>query len=165
MVLELTKHIIAAKSLFFGTSYFLILPLPHGWGITKSYLEPDVHSTVRKENLIWVEAGQTDQVVFHPIKKIALDLMIKIRRGKYDNPEIKGVQITSQGSQVVGNHQALYFIGEVKQGLIKKKSAKTLRFFFYCPELKRTISLHLTGECQDADLMEIYESLTALECH
>ena len=165
MALEFTKHIIAAKSLFFGTSYFLILPLPKGWGITRSYLEPDVLSTVRKENLIWVEAGQTDQIVFHPIKKIALDLMIHIKRGKHDNPELKGVEITSQGSRMISGHEALYFIGEIKQGLIKKKSAKTLRFFFYCPELKRTISLHFTGQCQDADLMEIYDSVTALECH
>jgi len=165
MALELTKHIIAAKSLFFGTSYFLILPLPMGWGITRSYLEPDVHSTVRKENLIWVEAGQTDQVVFHPIKKVALDLMIRVRRGKHDNPEVKGMKISSQGSRVINGHEALYFIGEVNQGMIKKKSVKTLRLFFYCPELKRTVSLHFTGKCQDADLVEIYESVTALECH
>jgi len=165
MAFEPTKHIVAAKSLFFGTSYFLILPLPHGWGITRSYLEPDVHSTVRKENLIWVEAGQTDQIIFHPIRKIALDLMIQVKRGKHDNPKLKGVQITSQGSRMIGNHQALYFIGEVKQGLIKKKSAKTLRLFLYCPELKRTISLHITGQCQEADLMEIYDSVTGLECH
>jgi len=165
MSLELTKHIIAAKSLFFGISYFLILPLPKGWGVTRSYLEPDVHSTVKKENITWVEAGQTDQIVFHPIKKTALDLMIQIKRGKHDNPELKGVQITSQGSQMISGHQALYFIGEVKQGLIKKKSVKTLRLFFYCPELKRTISLHFTGKCQDADLMEIYDSVTSLECH
>lgn len=112
-----------------------------------------------------MEAGQTDQIVFHPIKKVALDLMIKVKRGKHDSPEIKGVQITSQGSRMISGHEALYFIGEIKQGLIKKKSAKTLCLFLYCPELKRTISLHFTGQCQDADLMEIYDSVTALECH
>jgi len=165
MALDLTKHIIAAKSLFFGTSYFLILPLPHGWGITRSYLEPDVHSTVRKENLIWVEAGQTDQIVFHPIRKIALDLLIQVKRGKHDNPDFKGMKITSQGSRVISGHEALYFIGEVNQGMIKKKSAKTLRFFFYCPESKRTISLHFTGKCQEAELIEIFDSVTSLECH
>jgi len=165
MALELTKHIIAAKNLFFGTSYFLILPLPVGWGITRSYLEPDVHSSVRKENLLWVEAGQTDQIVFHPIRKIALDLMIQVKRGRHDNPKLKGLQITSQGSRVISGHEALYFIGEVNQGMIKKKSAKTLRLFFYCPELKRTISLHFTGKCQEAELMEIFDSVTSLECH
>lgn len=112
-----------------------------------------------------MEAGQTDQILFHPLKKIALDLMIQVKRGKHNNPKLKGVQITSQGSRMISGHQALYFIGEVNQGLIKKKLAKTLRLFFYCPELKRTISLHVTGKCQDADLMEIYDSVTGLECH
>lgn len=165
MILEATKHIIAANNFFFGTSYFLILPLPRGWAITKSYLEPDVHSTVRKEDLIWVDAGQTDQIVFNPLKKIALDLMIQIKRGKQGYPKMKGVQITSQGSSMVGNHEALYFIGEVKQGLFEKKLAKTLCLFFYCPELGRTLFLHFTGKCQDSELMEIHESLRALECH
>jgi len=165
MAFEPAKHIIAAKSQFFGTSYFLILPLPHGWGITRSYLEPDVHTTVRREDITWVEAGQTDQIIFHPIKKTALDLMIQIKRGKHDNPELKGLQIASQGSRMISGHEAFYLIGEVKQGLIKKKSAKTLRLFFYCPELKRTISIHFTGQCQEADIMEIFNSITGLECH
>jgi hypothetical protein len=165
MPLDLTKHIIAAKNLFFGTSYFLILPLPQGWGITRSYLEPDVHSSVKKENITWVEAGQTDQIVFHPLKKVALDLIIQIKRGKHDGLDTKGVQISSQGSQMLSGHPASYCIGEVKQGLIKKKSAKTLRLSFYCPELQRTLLLYFTGKCQDADLMEIYNSIPFLECH
>jgi hypothetical protein len=165
MPLELKKHIIAAKNLFFGTSYFVILALPKGWGITRSYLEADVHSSVHRGNLTWVEAGQTDQIVFNPLKKVALDLMIRIKRGKHEGLEVKDVQITSQGSQVVCGHPASYCIGEVKQGLINKKTAKTLRFFFYCPELQRTLFLHFTGKCQDSDLMEVYDSLPSLECH
>jgi hypothetical protein len=162
---DLTKHIIAANNLFFGTGYFLILALPTGWGVTRSYLQPDVHSTIQRGNITWVEAGQTDQVVFHPLKKIALDLMIQIKRGKHEGLEVRGVQISSQGTQRVCGHLASYCFGEVKQGLIKKKSAQTLRLTLYCPELQRALSLHFTGKCQDADLIEIYESLPFLECH
>jgi len=165
MSLEVQKHIIAAKNLFFGANYFIILPLPIGWRITRSYLEPDIQSNVQKDNLTWVDAGQTDQVIFHPIKRVALDLMIQIKRGKHNGLDTKGVQISSQGSQMVCGHPASYCIGEVKQGLIKKKTVKTLRFFLYCPELQRTLFLHFTGKCQDADLLEIYESVLFLECH
>ncbi len=165
MSLDLTKHIIAANNLFFGTGYFLILALPNGWGITRSYLQPDVHSSIQRGNITWVEAGQTDQIVFHPLKKIALDLMIQIKRGKHAGLEVKGVQIFSQGTQMVCGHPASFCLGEVKQGLVKKKSAKTLRLFLYCPELNRTLFLHFTGKCQDADLIEIYDSLPSLECH
>ena len=165
MPLDLTKHIVAARNLFFGTSYFVILALPSGWRITRSYLEADVHSRVQRENLTWVEAGQTDQIVFNPLKKVALDLMIQVKRGKHEGLELKDVQVTSQGPQIVCGHPASYCIGEVKRGLMKKKTAKTLRFFLYCPELQRTLFLHFTGKCQDVDLMEIYESVLSLECH
>jgi hypothetical protein len=165
MPLELSQHIVAARNLFFGTSYFVILSLPNGWAITGSYLEPDVHSSIQRENLTWVEAGQTDRIVFNPLKKIALDLMIQVKRGKHGNTGIKGVQISSQGSKMVCGHPASYCIGEVKQGLIKKKIFRTLRLSFYCPELNRTLFLHFTGKCLEADLMELFDSIPSLECH
>ena len=165
MPLELTKHIIAARNILFGTGYFLILSLPEGWKITRSYLEPDVHSAVQREHITWVEAGQTDQIVFNPLKRIAFDLMIQIKRGKHDGFQVKNVQISSQGTIMVCGHPASYCIGEMKQGLIKKKMVKTLRLSFYCPDLNRTLILHFTGNGQDADLREIYESIPSLECH
>jgi hypothetical protein len=165
MPLELTKHIVAAKNLFFGTSYFVILALPNGWRITRSYLEADVHSRVQRGNLTWVESGQTDQIVFNPLKRIALDLMIQVKPGKQEGLSVKDMQISSQGSQMVCGHPASYCVGEVKQGLFKKKLAKTLRLFLYCPELNRTLFLHFTGKCQDTDLMDICESIPSLECH
>lgn len=162
---ELTKHIIAARSIFFGTSYFLILSLPKGWAITRSYLEPDVHSSVQRENITWVEAGQTDQLLFHPGRKVALDLMIRIQRGRHESLDSKGVQIFSSGLLSVMGHPGSYFIGEVKQGLLRKKTARTLRLTFYCPELDHTLFLHVTGQCTDADLKEIHQFLPFLECH
>jgi hypothetical protein len=162
---ERKKQIVAAKNLLFGTSYFLFLSLPEGWGIVRSYLEPDVHSTVGRGGFVWVEAGQTDQIVFNRHRRIALDLMIQIKRGKYDTLDLKEMQVSSQGSGIVGGHPTSYSLGEVKQGLIKKKTYKTLRLCFYCPELQHTLFLHFTGKCQESDLREIYESLADLECH
>ncbi len=165
MPAERIKHIIAARNFFFGSSYFVILSLPEGWQITRSYLQPDVQSSIQRENLTWVEAGQTDQVVFHPLKRVALDLMIQVKRGRQEQLDQKGVQVSTQGSQMTSGHTASYCIGEVKQGLFRRKTAKTLRLSFYCPDLNRTLFLHFTGKCQDSDLREIYESIPFLECH
>ncbi len=118
---ERKKQIVAAKNLLFGTGYFLILSLPEGWGIIRSYLEPDVHSTVTRGRMTWVEAGQADQIVFNRHRRIALDFMIQIKRGKHDTLDLKGVQVSSQGSGIVGGHPASYCFGEVKQGFIKKE--------------------------------------------
>ena len=162
---ERKKQIVAAKNLLFGEGFFLILSLPEGWGIVRSYLEPDVHSTVGRGGFVWVEAGQTDQIVFHRQRRISLDLMIQIKRGKHDRLDLKGVQVSSQGSGVAGGHPASYCFGEVKQGLFKKKTFKTLRVCFHCPELQHTLFLHFTGNCEEAVLREICESLAGLECH
>jgi hypothetical protein len=162
---ERKKQIVAAKNLLFGTGYFLVLSLPEGWGIVRSYLEPDVHSTVGRGGFVWVEAGQTDQIVFHRQRRIAVDLMIQIKLGKHDRLDLKEVQVSSQGSGAAGGHPASYCYGEVTQGLFKKKTFKTLRVCFYCPELQHTLFLHFTGTCQEADLRELHESLAGLECH
>ncbi|NWF55379.1 MAG: hypothetical protein HXY45_11370 [Syntrophaceae bacterium] len=165
MTPEPKKHIIAARNILFGTGYFLILSLPEGWRVTRSYLEPDVHSVVMRDPITWVEAGQTDQVVFHPTRKIGVDLTILIKRGKHESLNPKGVQVSSRGSGTVGGHPAAYFYGEVREGLFKKRTRKTLRVCFYCPELQHTIFLHFTGKCQESELRELHESLAGLECH
>jgi hypothetical protein len=165
MTTEPKKQIIAARNILFGTGYFLILSLPEGWRVTRSYLEPDVHSVVMREPLTWVEAGQTDQVVFHPTRKIGVDLTILIKRGKHDSLNLKGVQVSSRGSGTVGGHPATYFYGEVQEGLFRNRTRRTLRVCFYCAELQRTIFLHFTGKCQESELRELYDSLAGLECH
>ncbi len=160
------KKIVAAKNILFGTGYFLILDLPPGWGLTRSYLEPDVHSTVTRDRITWVEAGQADQIVFNPSRKLALDLMIHIKRGEHHNLlDVKDIQISSQGQGTAGGHRASYCLGEVQEGLFKKKTRKTLRVCFYCPELQHTLYLRFTGQCEEKDLQEIFESLATLECH
>jgi hypothetical protein len=112
-----------------------------------------------------VEAGQTDQVVYHPTRKIALDLTIEVKRGKQDHFKAKGVAIHSQGSLTINGHEASYILGEVWIGFLKKKLAKTLRLYFHCSELGRTIMISLTGTCQEADIIEIFESLPGSKCH
>ena len=158
-------HDIAAKNILFGLTHFLTLALPPDWRITRSYLQPDVQCNVRRDDLVWVEAGQTDQVVYHPSRRIALDLTIVVKKGKRDELKSKGVAVHSRGSLMINAHEAPYILGEVGVGLLKRKLARTLRLSFYCSELDRTIIITFTGNCQDADLREILGSLPGLKCH
>lgn len=159
------EHDISANNILFGLTHFLTLALPADWRITRSYLQPDVQSNVRRGDLVWVEAGQTDQIVYHPSRRIALDLTILVKRGKRDELKSKGVALHSRGSLMINGHQASYILGEVGVGFLKKKLARTLRLSFYCSELDRTIIITFTGNCQDADLREILGSLPGLRCH
>lgn len=165
MAIDHAEHRISANNILFGLSHFLTLALPPDWAITRSYLPPDVHTNVRRGELLWVDAGQTDQVVYHPTRKIALDLTIEVKRGKRDHFKAKGVAVHSQGSLTINGHEASYILGEVGTGFLKKKLVKTLRLYFHCPELGRTIMISFTGTCQEADIMEIFESLPKSKCH
>ena len=135
---ERKKQIVAAKNLLFGAGYFLVLSLPEGWGIVRSYLEPDVHSTVGRGGFVWVEAGQTDQIVFHRQRKISLDFMIRIKLGKHDRLDLKEIQVPSQGSGVAGGHQ------------------KRMPQFMYedrtIPQVTEIDSVRLMGLCSRASL-------------
>jgi hypothetical protein len=165
MALTQTEHQIAANNILFGVTHFLTLALPAGWGITRSYLQPDVHSNVRHGDLVWVEAGQTDQIVYHPSRRIALDLTIVMKRGKRDEFKSKGIDVHSRGSLMINGHQASYLLGEMGIGFLKKKLARTLRLSFHCSELGRTVMMSFTGKCTEADLREILGSLPGLKCH
>ncbi len=165
MAIDHAEHKISAKNILFGLSHFLTLALPPDWMITGSYLQPDVHTNVRCGELVWVEAGQTDQVVYHPSRKLALDLTIEVKRGKRDHFKTKGVAIHSQGSLTINGHEASYILGEVGIGLLKKKLVKTLRLYFHCSESGRTIMISFTGACQEADIIEIFEYLPKSKCH
>lgn len=165
MALNQAQHDIAAKNILFGLTHFLTLALPPDWRITRSYLQPDVQCNVRQGNLVWVEAGQTDQIVYHPSRRIALDLTIVVKKGKRDELKSKGVAVHSRGSLMINAHEASYILGEVGVGLLKRKLARTLRLCFHCSELGRTIMINFTGTCQDADLREILRSLPGLRCH
>ncbi len=159
------EHDIAANNILFGLTHFLTLTLPPDWRMTRSYLQPDVQCNVRRGNLVWVEAGQTDQIVYHPSRRIALDLTIVVKKGRRDELKSKGVAVHSRGSLVINTHEASYLLGEVGVGLLKRKLARTLRLCFHCSELDRTIIVSFTGNCQEAELREISGCLPGLKCH
>src|SRR3990172_10461716 len=152
MELDHGEHTISANNILFGRTEFLTLALPSEWRISKSYLAPDVHSNVRRGADAWVEAGQTDQIVYHPLRRIALDLAILVKRGKRDELKAKGVEVHSEGSVRINAHEALYCLGLVRVGFLKRKLAKSLSLFFHCEELNRTVTLRFTGTCDETDL-------------
>lgn len=165
MAPDQTEHVISASNILFGLTRFLALALPADWRMRRSYLEPDVHSNVRRGDTIWVEAGQADQIVYHPSRKIALDLTVLVKRGKRDALKTKDVQVHSGGSCTVNGHEAAYFLGEMGIGFLKRKRAKTLRLALHCSELGRTIMLGFTGTCHETDLLEIFACLSGTKCH
>lgn len=166
MALEATEHVISANNILFGLTRFLTLALPAEWRIRRSYLEPDVHSNVRRSDVLWVEAGQADQIVYHPSRRVALDLIVSVKRGEREALRAKDLHVChSRGSCVVNGHEAAYLLGDAKVGFLGRKRARTLRLGLHCSELGRTIMVGFTGACQESDLLEIAACLPASRCH
>jgi len=165
MALDLIEHEITANNILFGLTRFLTLTLPVEWRITRSYLQPDVHSNVRRGALLWVEAGQTDQIVYHPLRRVALDLTIMVKRGMPKEIKTKGIDIHSQGTLMINDHEAFYYLGEVGVGFLKRKRARTLRLCISCSDLGRTIMISFTGNCREPDLVGILGALPHSKCH
>ncbi len=163
---ETTEHVISANNILFGLTRFLTLALPTGWRIRGTYLEPDVHSNVRRADVLWVEAGQADQVVYHRSRRVALDLLVSVKRGAREMLKTGDLHaVHSRGACVVNGHDAAYLLGIAKVGFLGRKRARTLRVALQCPELSRTLMVGFTGTCQESDLLEIVTCLPASRCH
>lgn len=160
-----TEHVISARNILFGLTRFVTLTLPAEWRMRRSYLEPDVHSNVRRGEAIWVEAGQADQIVYHPTRRIALDLTVSVKRGKREALKAKDAAVHVSGSCTINGHEAAYVLGEARVGFLGRSRARTLRVGLHCSELERTIMLRFTGTCQESDLLEIFACLPASRCH
>lgn len=160
-----TEHVISASNILFGLTRFLALTLPAEWRMRRSYVEPDVHSNVRRGETIWVEAGQADEIVYHPTRRIALDLTVSVKRGKRDALHTRDAEVQMSGACTVNGHDAAYVLGETKVGFLGRRRARTLRVGLHCGDLGRTIMLRFTGTCQDSDLLEIFACLPASRCH
>ncbi len=163
---EATEHLISANNILFGLTRFLMLALPPGWRIRSSYLEPDVHSNVRRADTLWVDAGQVDQIVYHASRRIALDLVVSVKRGHREAPSAKDLHVVhARSACVVNGHEATYLLGDAKAGFLGRKRARTLRLGVHCADLERTITVGFTGTCDESDLLEIAACLPALRCH
>ena len=165
MALDVIEHEIEANNILFGLTRFLTLTLPVEWKITRSYLQPDVHTNVRRGAGLWVEAGQTDQIVYHPLRRVALDMTIMVKRGMPKEMKTKGIDIHSQGTLTINTHEASYYLGEVGIGFLKRKRARTLGLCISCSDLGRTIMIRFTGNCQETDLKGILSAIPYSKCH
>lgn len=166
MTREATEHLISANNILFGLTRFLMLALPPDWRIRGSYLEPDVHSNVRRAEVLWVDAGQVDQIVYHPSRRIALDLIVSVKRGDREPPIAKDLHaVHARNGCCVNGHAATYLLGDARVGFLGRKRARTLRLGFHCSELARTIMVGFTGTCQESDLLEIAACLPGSRCH
>jgi hypothetical protein len=159
------EHVVSARNILFGLTRFLTLTLPDAWRMRQSYLEPDVHSNIRRGEATWVEAGQADQIVYHPARKVALDLTVSVKRGQREALRTKDAVVHRSGACTVNGHAAAYVLGEARVGFLGRRRARTLRVGVHCPELNRTIALHFTGACEESDLLEIFACLPASRCH
>jgi len=162
---ETRDHLIAASNFLFGVANFLTLTLPEPWRLGRGISPPEVNSYTRRGDLLWVTSGRTSHIVFDEDRKIGLELLVSISKGKRGEFKPRIGVVSAQGVTHAGGHEAAYVLGETKVGLFKKRTIKILQLSFYCDKTERTITLTLTGDCAGDDLIQILEVIPRLECH
>jgi len=164
MEVETKDYLIAASNILFGVTNFLTLALPEPWRLGRGTSPPEVDSYTRRGDLLWVTSGRTSHIVFDEDRRIGLELLVNIHKGKKRfEPRIS--EVSAQGVTHAGGHEAAYALGETRIGLFRKKVTKILQLSFYCDETGRTITLTLVGDCAEEDLLQILGLIPRLECH
>lgn len=165
MEVETEKYLIAAANILFGVTNYLFLPLPKPWRLGKGISSPEVDSTTRRGDSLWVTSGRASHVVFNSDRRIGLELIVSISKGKKGKFKPKLSQMRDQGLMRLGGHEANYALGEVERGFFKKKVAQSLQLALYCDKTNRTIAIEFTGKCPADDLNQILEAMSLLQCH
>jgi len=159
------RYLIAATNILFGVVKYLLLPLPKPWRLGRGISPPEVNSTTRRGDSLWVTSGRVSHIVFDSDRKIGLELTISISRGRREGFKPKIAEVTDQGSMPMGGHKAAYALGKARRGLFRKRTVGALQLSFYCDQTGRTINLNFVGDCAQEDLRQILEALPQLECH
>jgi len=163
--IETEDHLIAATNVWFGIANFLILPLPKGWRFGREIHPSEVNSKTQRGDSSWVTSGRASHVVFNDDKRVGLELIVSISKGKGGEFKPKLGQMRDQGLIRLGGHEAHYALGEVEWGFFRKRVVQSLRLSFYCDQTNRTIAIALTGTCPMDDLVQILEAMSLLMCH
>lgn len=162
---DIKRHIIAARNFIFGSTNFLILPMPEGWKLGGLIIPPEVDANIMADEIQWVREGQVGYVLFEAGKKRSIELIIKILKGKKELSFPKNMIIHSEEQLDNYVHSIKCYSGERLKGFIKKRRFRILFMKFYCDCLDRMITLEFSTE----DPLNLSSILTPLvpfiQCH
>ncbi len=155
-------HVFAATNFFLGPTNFLVVRVATRWEVRIGRNPSEVDYTTTLEDIRWATEGRATGFLVDPTARRAIEL--EIRAARAAAPRSPNLPVSEQGACRVGGHPASFAIGEVRQGLTRKR-ARVLRVSFRCDQTNRSVELRFTGACEPADLREFLGPLEGARCH
>jgi len=161
-------HRLAARNVVVGETEFLSVPLPLPWRLTRAVVTPEVRTTRRAGERVWVASGETRHVVFDRARNLGLELVVRIVTPPWrvsPIPRRKVRQVLEEGLTTCNGHEARYQIAQRRRGFLMRGEEQVLVVAFACPATDRGILVEIAGQCMASELREFLRVMSELECH
>ncbi len=155
---------LAVHNPLLGVFNYIVLSLPSGWRVKTGDFPPDLHSSIKVEDVRWVREGTSTSYLYHD--QDALRLLVNVRqKQRNENLDSKNITPIETRSVYVNGHEAKTLIGKIARGLLTKKTFEYLRMIVYCDVTKRNIDLTMEGRCDEKTLRAVVDKLQLSKCH
>ena len=152
------KHVIASSNLFLGTSNFIVLALPSGYGIGQTINPNEVNATHLARGAAWVVDGRCSHFV-RSAGGPSLELLLVAERGVR-----RPSWVANGAATLVGGHDGVVLMDSFRTGFPRRREHARLRAWWSCERTKRSLVLEIAGPAPLV-LSPLATALVASECH
>lgn len=168
-------HVLAARSVVFGTCNLVVLPVPEGWRVADGIAPPEVDGWRLRGDVSWATDGRGSYRLVGPERGGVVEASLRFRPvregelpgGAGAEPARRAARgpmarVDVSGEVEVAGHTARWTLGAVRRGL-PRRFVPALALSYVCSQTGRHVELLLEGE---ADLRPWLETLASgLRCH
>ncbi|BDG61075.1 hypothetical protein [Caldinitratiruptor microaerophilus] len=170
-------HVLAARSVVFGTCNLVVLPVPEGWRLADGIAPPEVDTWRLRGDVSWATEGRGSYRLVGPERGGVVEASLRFRPVREGGaagaagaePAPAGAtapgpmaRVDLSGDVEVAGHTARWALGVVRRGF-PRRLVPALALSYVCNHTGRHVELLLEGE---ADLRPWLDTLAAgLRCH
>ncbi|HEY8394269.1 MAG TPA: hypothetical protein VIK92_05700 [Thermaerobacter sp.] len=166
-------HLLAVRSLVFGTCNLLVIGVPDGWKVVDGPFPPEVDRWFVLDGVNWAVAGRghwrlagpvTGERGHRPVVDASLELRPAAPGHPPADPALSLARVTASGTRPMGEHAARWALGEVRRGF-PRRARPALAVTIACEATRRHLRLLLEGP-DPGDLESLLPALDAgIRCH
>lgn len=171
---EHDPHLIAVRSLVFGTANLAIIGLPPGWKLQDNIQRPEAERWQLFGDQLWTTEGRADYVLLVPQPAGGAG---EWRRQGVVPPELS-LRIRPPGAQTraslprqhragethVSGHSAAWVVGESPRGLLRRRWLPALSVVWRCEQTRRQLELRALGGTP-LHMEQLLAALRGCRCH
>lgn len=155
---ELVPHEIAAANLLLGASRFITLWMPPEWDLAPGVGRPEIVAAHERKNVKWVASGKAWYVIYNSEKNWVMELKLEVshpRRSLRAGTELL----------TVDGHDAQVRWWSKGRGVLRRRQITYMDVAYVCPQSERSISIELSGRCEEDGFRGLLSLIPEWRCH